>query len=380
MKSLKVTIIAVLLLLSGLTYVSAEESTISADYHISKAKKLLREGREFQAVQEVREALNKDNSRPEIHGYLSLLLYNLGFVDDAIEEMKSAVALSPEHAHLNMELGRLYYVRNSPGDAMEQFFSVLEMNPGHANAYYYLGELFLSMKEYDMAWLSAKMARRIGHKGQDLINKLRDLSDEPKVELWKKPGKELYIRQMLVSKPEKAEELLRRIKGGELFEDIAAKELTSPFDETGGYLGKLDPSDTHPEIVKALLNKEALSEPIIVETENGYHIVQRVLPFDFSYWEELIAEDKSTGNKQGEAVEAEFQGNKGNFLVYAGAFKTENNASLVAEDLRELGFPSYHYPRGAWFNVVAGRYETYQEALKVGEQIAVHGYEYHIPH
>ena len=228
LRSIQFSIIAVFLLISGLISVSAEESSSSADYHIRKAKKFVREGREFEAVKEFREALQKDDNRPEIHGYLSIVLYELGFIDDAIEEMRSAVALSPNHAHLNMELGRLYYVKDNTGKAMEQFFSVLEINPGHANAYYYLGELFLRIKAYKMAWLSAKMARRAGHKGQDLISKLSDLSEEPKVEPWNKPGKELYMRQILVNKREKALELLRRIKGGGTLRKHRSKETHRP--------------------------------------------------------------------------------------------------------------------------------------------------------
>ncbi len=379
LKSVKVSIFAVLLLLSGLISVSAEEAALSADDHVSKAEIFVREGRHFQAVKEFREALKKDNSRPEIHGYLSVLLYNLGFVDDAIEEMRKAVDLYPVDVHLNMELGRLYFVRNNSGDAMEQFFLVLEMNPGHASAYYYLGELFLRMKEYDMAWISARMAQRAGHKGHDLISKLGDLSEEPKVVPWKKPGKELYIRQILVNKREKAEELVSRMKEGELFEDIAAKELTDPTAEVGGFLGRLDPSDVHPDIAAELLDKAILSQPVIVETGKGYHIVQRVAPFDFSYWEELIAEHSSSDKKKGEGEGTEPLRGKGSYLVYAGVFKSEKNAIQRAEDLRELGFPSYHSLKGTWFNVVAGRYESYQEALEAGKKIAGQGYEYYIP-
>lgn len=379
MKSVKVAIFAVLLLLFCLISVSAEEAALSADDHVSKAENFVSKGLQFQAVAEFRKALQKDNKRPEIYGYLSVLLYNLGFVDDAIEEMRKAVDLNPDDVHLNMELGRLYFVRNNPGDAMEQFFLVLEMNPGHASAYYYLGELFLRMKEYDMAWLSAKMARRIGHKGQDLMGKLREMSEEPKVEPWKKPGKELYIRQILVNKREKAEELLKRVKEGELFEDIAAKELKDPTGEVGGFLGRLDPSDVHPDIAGELLNKEIMSEPFIVETEKGYHIVQRLVPFDFSYWEELIAEYSSSDNKKGAEEGTEPLRGKGSYLVYAGVFKTEKNAIQRTEDLKELGFPSYHYLKGTWFNVVAGRYESYKEALEAGKKIAGQGYEYYIP-
>ena len=115
MKGIQVSIFAVLLLLSGLISVSAEEAALSADDHVSKAENFVSKGLQFQAVAEFRKALQKDNKRPEIYGYLSVLLYNLGFVDDAIEEMRRAVDLYPDDVHLNMELGRLYFVRNNPG-------------------------------------------------------------------------------------------------------------------------------------------------------------------------------------------------------------------------------------------------------------------------
>lgn len=298
-------VLVLLILLFGFTAASTEVSSFSADYHVMRAKKFLHEDRTFEAMKEFREALRKDDSRPEIHGYLSMLLYELGFLDEAIEEMRTAVALSPEHVYLNMELGKLHFAGHDTEDALEQFFRVLELNPGHANAYYYLGELLLSIKEYDLAWMSAKMALRAGHSGQDLMNKLRSLSEEPMIEPWKRPGQELYVRQILVSSLKRANELVKRILEGELFEDIAFGELTGPAALVGGYLGKMDPSDLHPDIARELLASEVLSPPSIVETESGYHIVQRLLPFDFSYWKNIVAAHRETTETEETEAEAE---------------------------------------------------------------------------
>lgn len=55
------------------------------------------------------------------------------------------------------------------------------------------------------------------------------------------------------------------------------------------------------------------------------------------------------------------------------------NATRVAGDLREFGFQSYHSLQDNLYNVVAGGYESYEEAQFIGEQIAEHGYGYHIP-
>lgn len=359
--------------------VSAEEATTAVEDHLKRAESYLRQGHEFHAVNEFRQAIEKNPNRSEVYGYLSILLYEMGFIDDAIREMRNAVALSPDSVYLNMELGKFYFSSNSFGDAMERFFSVLEMNPGHTNAYYYLGELFLRMKEYNMAWLAARMARRMGHRGQDLIGKLRDLSDDPSIDVWKKPGPDLYLRQILLDTREQAEDLARRISGGELFEDIAGKEFAGPAADLGGFIGSFDPKDVHPRISEKLLQEDALSGPFVIETDKGFHVVQRLVPFDYSLWEDLVAEYISNGGTSGDRDKAEYSGSKGRYLVYVGAFRSQKSAEARVTDLQELGFPSYQYQKGLWFNVVAGRYRNYKEALEAGRKIADHGYEYYIP-
>jgi Flp pilus assembly protein TadD len=357
----------------------AEEAVHPADDYIRSAEKFMSEGRQFSALEEYRKAIEKNGRRSDIYGNLAILLYDLGFLDDAIEEMKKAVALSPDSVYLNMELGRLYFAGNSRGDAIEQFFSVLEMNPGHSNAYYYLGELFFRMKDYDMAWLSARMALKMGQRGRGLISRLREFSMEPELVPWKNPGDVLYIRQILVDTRVEAEELLTRISAGELFEDIAVMEFTGPTARLGGFLGKLEHSQVHPKIAEVLLKEEALSGPYIVETEKGFHVVQRLVPFDYNRWEELTAEHKRFPRKPAKPEETEDKRGEGPFIVFVGAFKEEINAVQRATDLRELCFPSFHVHRGEWFNVVAGRYHSYSEALEAGKKLSSQGYEFFIP-
>ena len=340
-------------------------------------------GMHKEAIEAFKQAIRLKPDFAEAH-------YNLGLVyvmlkergsdlDNAIVEMEKAVDLFPESVRFNMELGRLYFSVNRPGDAMERFLTVLKMNPGHADAYYYVGKQFLRMKEYDMAWLSARMARRLGHKGHDLMKKLNELSEEPHVVPWKEAGKELYIRQILVDTREKAEELVNRISKGELFEDIAATELNGRAAEMGGFIGRFDPSEVRPAIAGELLKREVLSEPVIVETEKGYHIVQRLVSFDLNSWKSLIAAYRGSERKPDHHVKAEPGRKGGSFFVFVGAFKVEKNAIIRVRDLRELGFPTHRSQKGDWFNVVVGRYESYQEALEAGKRLADHGYEYYIP-
>ncbi len=85
----------------------------------------------------------------------------------------------------------------------------------------------------------------------------------------------LYLRQIIVDTRAKAEDIINRISRGELFKDVAYKESMGPNAYAGGYIGRVDPSNLHPVIADALLNNYESDAPVIVETERGFHILQR---------------------------------------------------------------------------------------------------------
>jgi hypothetical protein len=87
--------------------------------------------------------------------------------------------------------------------------------------------------------------------------------------------KNLYLRQILVDTRAKAKDIINRISKGELFKDIAFKESMGSNAYAGGYIGRVDPSNLHPVIADALLNNYESDDPVIVETERGFHILQR---------------------------------------------------------------------------------------------------------
>ena len=266
------------------------ESEISPLAHEKKGDKYVMAGRFLLATEEYRQAINQGINHPGLFMKLALILYKTGFVDEAIIEMEKAVNLSPHVDDLRMELGILYLTKGRLENAKEQFFAALKINPGFTRAYYYLGELFLRTGDYDMAWLFVNMAKRYGYKGQDIIRKLRTLSKEPDVVYWNENGEDLYIRQILVDNYKKAENIVNRISEGELFEDIALEESSGPNANVGGFMGQFSPSEMNPKLANALLEREVLADPVIIETEQGFHIIQSIAPFDFNLWKQLLAD------------------------------------------------------------------------------------------
>lgn len=266
------------------------ETGMSAEAHMKKGDMHADNNSFILAIEEYRLAIKQGANHPDLHWRLAVLLYQSGFVEESVIEMEKAVALSPDTDGLRIELGKLYLAGGRLEMAKEQFFAALEINPGYASVYYYLGELFLRTGEYDMAWLSVNMAKRLGHTGQDLIRKLSALSKEPQLHTRKESGEDLYIRQILVDTYEEALDIVEQISNGELFEYVAMKESIGPNSERGGFMGRVKPSEIHPGIAGKLLSEEVLADPVIVETENGFHIVQRIMPFDLNSWKKILAD------------------------------------------------------------------------------------------
>jgi len=392
--------------------------------HIDRGNKFLISDRPFAAVEEFKLAIEKGAHDAILFRNLSIILYDLGFLDEAIDYMKRALSISPYANSFQMELGIIYLAKSDYKKAREQFMEVLERNPGFSNAYYYIGETFYRTKDYDMSWMFAETAKQLKQKSRSLKHKLEKVSVSPDIKPWDKAGESLLIRQILVDTRSRADEIVKRIHEGELFEDVA-NEIDKTLNSVGGFLGHFKQSELHPKISKALSKRKVFSEPLVVETELGFHIVQRILPFHFEEWKQMLADyrksrdvkvvsaqaipQKKASNNSVSFVESKISRNttlvskkpttpaepavvekpapgnttnKKKYLVFSGAFSEEKNAIQRNEKLRSLGLPSYIHQqkaqKGLVHMVVAGKFETLRKAREAGKDIASHGLDYFI--
>jgi parvulin-like peptidyl-prolyl isomerase len=404
----------------------AADAVESTDRHIQEGDRYFLNNQYFSAVNEYEQAVKNRTNNPELFRRLSFLYYHLGFLDKAVEAGEKAVSLSPDSELFRMELGVAYFAKNALDNAKEQFMAIIEKNPGLANPYYYLGEIFYQNKDYGMAWMFAKRSRCLGHRGTELFMKLSAVSTDPEKDPCIAAGDDLHIRQIFVASQSKAEEDLKRIAAGELFENIAMEEDTNKKYNVGGYMGKFAPSELHPDIVKALTANKAFSAPFIYKTESGFHIMQRIAPFDISYWASLLAGNVGQNIKQPQATEytppqapvspsiskevehdlasppagevkkeggfagvLKVGGNsstlnkKETYILYAGAYRERASAIDDVNKLHDLGYASFRYEevtkeKGIYHVVVAGKYESYEKAKAAGEDIAKYGFTYFI--
>ncbi len=86
---------------------------------------------------------------------------------------------------------------------------------------------------------------------------------------------EYHARHILVATKEKAEQLIKKLKGGAKFEDVAKAESTDNSKTSGGDLGWFTATrmvKPFADAVKALKKGETTPEP--VQTQYGWHIIK----------------------------------------------------------------------------------------------------------
>jgi peptidyl-prolyl cis-trans isomerase C len=85
---------------------------------------------------------------------------------------------------------------------------------------------------------------------------------------------EYHARHILVDSEAKATALLKKIRGGAKFEDVAKAESSDPSKNNGGDLGWFSLNNMVPEFAQAVkkLKKDEISEP--VKTQYGWHIIK----------------------------------------------------------------------------------------------------------
>jgi peptidyl-prolyl cis-trans isomerase C len=267
----------------------------AASTHKTKGDRYWETDRHFLAIEEYRQAINLGLRDPDLYWSLAKVLYITGFAGDAVNEMEEAVKLKPGLDYFRIELGILYLSDGQLEKAKKQFITALEINPSLTQMYIYLGELSFRTGNYNTAWFHAKVARQLGYKGKALAGKLRTVSREPSIKPWDYSVDNLYLRQILVGSMDKAKNIVERLDKGELFELVAGTESMGPNALRGGYMGDIRPSDLHPDIISSLKNRAIFEEPVIVETENGFHIIQRIMPFDIRTVEKFLTSAYESG-------------------------------------------------------------------------------------
>ncbi|PLX82268.1 MAG: hypothetical protein C0617_14145 [Desulfuromonas sp.] len=389
----------------------------SATVHMQRGRLQVRQGRLFEGLQEYRHVARKGQSNSRLHRDMALTLYQLGLLGEATAEMEKAAGLSEKPEEFDLGLGVLYLAGGRMEESKERLSAALFRDPALAVAYYYLGELYLKAEEPGMAWFAAQRARNLGLQSEELLRRLELRGPAPRER--DAAADDLCLRQAFTAERKKAEALQRRMATDISWGGLLSLRRASAPD----FPGSCRPDDLPAPVETALAGLEPFSSPVTVETERGFYVVQRLLPYSEENWraqlagrtavvvralervetplppsppeptpekskakiqEEALAQVAAQVKKQAaakagrrvslplsESVPARRQA-EGRFVLHAGCFKNDERAYSLVAKLKSLGLSSFtkEIPRkdgGVLLGVVADLYPSLAEAEKAKE-------------
>lgn len=382
MRCLRSVLVIFLVNLVMTTIVMADEPIKVSDVHQQLAQRHLEAGHPFWAVRSYRQALESGSDDPNIHRNLSQVLYDLGFVDQAIDELRLALDHAPEEDFLHMEMGVFCLAAGRLPEAHRQFSRVLELNPGFSYGYYYLGEVLYRLGDYSLASMALVMAKELGLPGFDLERKLVALGWQLPQTPWQYEEHIYHLRRITLATLSQAREVMQRLEDGELFEELAREFSTGSEAQSGGYVGSISLASMPEGFARELAGRPCFSAPIMLKAADGYHIVQRIAPFDAAFWQQKVKQDKQQRQTQMAVHEQEQQQAAKHFLLLSGVFRNHDYADQRVARLLKLGMKSYLQERGDGdhrrYEVIVGHFDSYAEADRAGKTIKEAGLDYYI--
>jgi len=97
------------------------------------------------AINHLKEAINKTPDDPELFYYLSMFYEDIQKFKDAVTALKKAIEISPNEEKFLFRLGVVYDKWNKKEDSIKTMKAVIKLNPEHTNALNYLGYTYADL-------------------------------------------------------------------------------------------------------------------------------------------------------------------------------------------------------------------------------------------
>jgi tetratricopeptide (TPR) repeat protein len=320
--------------------------------------------------------------------------------------MERGVEASPMDPNMFCELGILYGAKGELQRAISMLKKSLQLDPGQGEAYFYLGLFLTRQGKTNLAWQAARIGEKLHYNQDILLEKLLLIgAPEPKHYPFQDPSSIFSLRQIILSSFEQGENLVARWNRGDSLEEFFWGRSEDNGHSFGGYIGDFTDADLKPEIFTAIDGNTVFDQPVIVETDGKYFLLQRILPFDHIYWtepeekktvsepeknlataavtvpsENLPEKDKIKPDLGDEDPFKLEEADPQKIRLYSGAFNQKEIAIEQVVNLRDHGFPAYYLINmrsegKTLFNVIAGEYSSREEALKAKEKLLEKGFE-----
>ena len=380
-----------------------------SDNYLEQATRFLDKGYDLQAILSYRKAISFGLDSPSIRRDMAFAYYNLGMLDEAIKHMEIGTSISFQDPNILIELGILYGAKGNLSKSISVLKDALRLDPSQGDVYIYLGLALLRQGHVELAWQSARIAEKLHQNPLLLVEKLLESGKrEPEHYPFQDPGSTIALRQIVLDDEKQGEELIARWQQGSSLADSFQGSTKVAGQPLGGYIGAFTKNELKPEIFAVVSHSNNYDPPTIIQTSDGYLLVQRIWPFDPKYWMDdenvklteasenplptVIAKEKPTdsASQNGSADDIDHAAFKllkvdaEKIPLFTGSFQQKKYAIEQLLQLRKMGFSAYYLKRQndtgrPRYNVIAGEFVSVKDVLKAKAVLNEKGYDSFYP-
>ena len=291
------------------------------------------------AVAAYRKAIAVAPNDPKPHSALGFVMAEAGSLDVAISELDRAVALKADDPETRKSLGDLYLARGEADSAIAYYRSVLALDPDAVQVRQRVGSIYAEKGDFDSAvaeyrrcirdapkWAlpysnlasvylqrgtadsaiaayrrcialmpeDAALQNNLGYAyaRHGLIDSaiaayqrairfspdprmLRDAQNNLIIMQAIRAGK-MRVRHILLRTEAEAQEILKQLKDGADFAELARRRSADPSAEEGGITGFFSAGDLDPDFESAVKQLKVGEMSGVVKTRLGYHVILRL--------------------------------------------------------------------------------------------------------
>ncbi len=253
----------------------------TAEGYFIEGNRQVQNGRLTLAIDAYENSIRIAPGNAHSHRNLASAYAHTGQPEKAIESLQKSIELRPGHASKHATLGLIYHATGNNAAALTEYRTASRLNPGLGWFYPDMADIFIQQKNYAAAWKAVHQADLLGHAKERVKSRLAKYA--PAAEYRPQNGSTLLLRQLVLPTRKAAEESLRELQNGIDFSRLAKKRSLKQYRRNGGYWGPFLPELLAPQFSTALENLPALAFSPIIETEVGFHILQK-----FPFYNDLI--------------------------------------------------------------------------------------------
>jgi len=119
------------------------------------------------AVNVLQDALDKDPNSAELHGWMGIVLMEMGDARQSAAEFKKAIVIEPNSADFHNGLGYAMLATGNFDEAVTSFKEAIRIDPKHADAHYGIGTAYVNLGEIRLATKEYTLLKEINDKMAD---------------------------------------------------------------------------------------------------------------------------------------------------------------------------------------------------------------------